>query len=140
MAAPARAAAGVRVALAGLTALAVPMGIGRFAFTPIVPMMQVDAGLSLATAVWLASANYLGTLVGALAAMTVTMPLQPAWSASIMIAALASAFAVGQIAGPVVVRLAIGTDRAFSVALVLACAELVASAGALMWRRDSPRP
>ena len=57
-----------------------------------------------------------------------------------MIAALASAFAIGQIAGPVVVRLAIGTDRAFSPALLLACAVLLASAGALMWRRDAPRP
>lgn len=55
-------------ALAGMAALAVPMGIGRFAFTPILPMMQVDAGLSIAAGGWLASANYLGTLVGALAA------------------------------------------------------------------------
>ncbi|HEX5768992.1 MAG TPA: YbfB/YjiJ family MFS transporter, partial [Burkholderiales bacterium] len=34
------------VAAAGLIALAVAMGIGRFAFTPLLPMMQVDAGLS----------------------------------------------------------------------------------------------
>ena len=56
----------MRIALAGLAALAVAMGIGRFAFTPILPMMQQDTGLSVAAGGWLASANYLGYLVGAL--------------------------------------------------------------------------
>ena len=50
------------VAVAGLLALAVGMGIGRFAFTPILPMMQEDAGLSIAMGGWLASANYIGYL------------------------------------------------------------------------------
>ena len=63
--APARRSAPA-VALAGLIALAVGMGIGRFAFTPILPMMQEDAGLSIATGGWLASANYFGYLAGAL--------------------------------------------------------------------------
>jgi len=36
------------IALAGLAALAVAMGIGRFAFTPLLPMMQHDRGLTLA--------------------------------------------------------------------------------------------
>jgi predicted MFS family arabinose efflux permease len=63
--APARRSAPA-VALAGLIALAVGVGIGRFAFTPILPMMQEDAGLSIATGGWLASANYLGYLAGAL--------------------------------------------------------------------------
>src|SRR5882672_935307 len=58
------------VALAGLAALAVAMGIVRFAFTPILPMMQADAGLSLAQGGWLASANYAGYLAGALWAAT----------------------------------------------------------------------
>ena len=56
----------MEIALAGLAALAVAMGIGRFAFTPILPMMQQDAGLSVAGGGWLASANYLGYLAGAL--------------------------------------------------------------------------
>ena len=56
----------MRIALAGLAALAVAMGIGRFAFTPILPMMLEDAGLSVAAGGWLAAANYLGYLVGAL--------------------------------------------------------------------------
>src|SRR3989442_9655112 len=60
-----------------MTALAIPMGVGRFAFTPILPMMQADAGLSIADGAWLASANYLGTLVGAIAATVVPMRLPP---------------------------------------------------------------
>lgn len=54
------------VALAGMVSLAVAMGIGRFAFTPLLPMMMADGVLDLPTASWLASANYLGYLVGAL--------------------------------------------------------------------------
>jgi predicted MFS family arabinose efflux permease len=42
------------------------MGIGRFAFTPLLPMMLADGLVDLAAAGWLASANYLGYLVGAL--------------------------------------------------------------------------
>lgn len=42
------------------------MGIGRFAFTPLLPMMQADAGISIAQGGWLASANYAGYLAGAL--------------------------------------------------------------------------
>src|SRR5882672_8613428 len=57
------------VAFIGLAALAVAMGIGRFAFTPILPMMREDAGLSVAAGGWLASANYLGYLIGALSAI-----------------------------------------------------------------------
>nr|WP_255592741.1 YbfB/YjiJ family MFS transporter [Bordetella sp. BOR01] len=53
----------------GLLALAVAMGIGRFAFTPLWPLMAQDAGLSLAQGGWLASANYAGYLLGALAAV-----------------------------------------------------------------------
>ncbi|MBO1114699.1 YbfB/YjiJ family MFS transporter [Bordetella petrii] len=53
----------------GLAALAVAMGIGRFAFTPLWPLMAQDAGLSLAQGGWLASANYAGYLLGALAAV-----------------------------------------------------------------------
>ena len=49
--------------------LAVAIGIGRFAFTPILPMMQKDASLSLAAAGWLASANYVGYFIGALSAI-----------------------------------------------------------------------
>src|SRR2546430_1919186 len=57
------------IALAGLVALAVAMGIGRFAFTPLLPMMQDDAGVSVTVGGWLASVNYLGYFIGALSTM-----------------------------------------------------------------------
>lgn len=54
------------IALAGLVSLAVAMGIGRFAFTPLLPMMLHDGVVDLPGASWLASANYLGYMLGAL--------------------------------------------------------------------------
>ena len=57
------------IALAGMASLGVAMGIGRFAFTPILPMMLADGVLDLPAARWRASANYLGYLVGALLCM-----------------------------------------------------------------------
>lgn len=57
----------VLVAWAGLVALAVALGIGRFAFTPVLPMMLHDRTGTLAEGGWLASANYFGYLIGALA-------------------------------------------------------------------------
>ena len=56
----------LRVALAGMAALAVAMGIGRFAFTPLLPMMLHDGVVDIATGSWLATANYAGYLAGAL--------------------------------------------------------------------------
>ncbi len=55
-----------QVVLAGMLTIAVVMGIGRFAFTPILPSMRDEFGLSAAALGALASANYLGYMVGAL--------------------------------------------------------------------------
>ena len=54
------------IALSGTLSLAVAMGIGRFAFTPLMPMMLHDGLLDLNSASWLASANYFGYLLGAI--------------------------------------------------------------------------
>ncbi len=64
------------IAAAALLALAVAMGIGRFAFTPMLPLMMRDGLLDAALAAELAAANYLGYLAGAISAA----PLQ-AWLA-----------------------------------------------------------
>jgi MFS family permease len=49
-------------------ALAVAMGIGRFAFTPLLPLMVRDGALAPSAGAWLAASNYLGYLAGALTA------------------------------------------------------------------------
>ncbi len=49
----------------GLASLAAAMGIGRFAFTPIFPLMQEALGTKLVEGAWLATANYVGYLLGA---------------------------------------------------------------------------
>lgn len=56
------------VCLAGALALAVAMGIGRFAFTPLLPLMQREGMLGEAGGAALAASNYLGYLLGALSA------------------------------------------------------------------------
>jgi hypothetical protein len=56
------------VVAGGIIALAVAMGIGRFAFTPLMPLMLRDGTLSAAAGAEWAAANYGGYLVGALTA------------------------------------------------------------------------
>ncbi len=52
----------------GVVALAVAMGIGRFAFTPLLPLMLRDGTLDAASGATWAAANYGGYLAGALTA------------------------------------------------------------------------
>src|SRR5215470_8663154 len=56
-------------------ALAVAMGVGRFAFTPLLPLMVRDGSLAQDAGAWLAASNYLGYLAGALLASRVAVTL-----------------------------------------------------------------
>jgi predicted MFS family arabinose efflux permease len=105
-------------AFAGLIALVVAMGIGRFAFTPILPMMQEDTGLSVAAGGWLAASNYAGYLVGAIAATNYRL--------SRLVAVLAGLSIIG------VVTLAMGITDNFIVWNVLRFLAGVASAWVLV--------
>ncbi|MBI5716783.1 MAG: YbfB/YjiJ family MFS transporter [Burkholderiales bacterium] len=52
----------------GIVALAVAMGIGRFAFTPLLPLMLRDGSITPGAGAEWAAANYAGYLAGALTA------------------------------------------------------------------------
>ena len=56
----------VATVLVGAFGLAAAMGIGRFAFTPLLPLMADQSGLTLAEGGILAAANYAGYLAGAM--------------------------------------------------------------------------
>lgn len=108
----------MHLALAGLAALAVSQGIGRFAMTPILPMMQ-EEGLSLSEGGWLAAANYLGYLVGALS--TIGLRLSPS------VAIRGALAAIG------VLTLAMGLVDGFAAWLALRALAGVASAWVLVF-------
>lgn len=112
------------LALGGLICLGAAVGIGRFVYTPILPRMTEDLGMSKATAGLLASANFAGYLGGALiAAAPVLRGSRRLW---LLAGLLGSAVTTGAMAwadsAPVfaVLRLAGGVASAF--ALVFASA------------------
>ncbi|MBC8210033.1 MAG: YbfB/YjiJ family MFS transporter [Gammaproteobacteria bacterium] len=61
-----------RVLVAGILSLVLTMGIARFAYTPLLPIMQQQAGLGLSEGGWLASINYIGYLCGAITASLIS--------------------------------------------------------------------
>ena len=60
-----------RLLLGGFLALAVGMGIGRFFYTPLLPLMQRSVGFGSDVAGLIASVNFVGYLLGALIAALV---------------------------------------------------------------------
>jgi MFS family permease len=107
------------ITLAGLTALGVALGIGRFAFTPILPMMQQDAAVSVGEGGWLASANYLGYLLGALSAVTLGVRATTAIRAGLVVIGL--------------VTLGMGLAQSFAAWIVLRALAGVGSAWVLVF-------
>ncbi len=105
------------IAFGGLIALAAAMGVGRFVYTPILPFMVDDLGLSAPAAGVIASANFLGYLAGALAASAGALPGgRRAWFlAGLGLSALTTGAMgfVGSMTAFVLLRLAGGAASAF---------------------------
>lgn len=62
-----------RAALACAVTLAIALGVGRFAFTPLLPLMLKSGALDIRHGGWLASANYAGYLLGALSCAAIRL-------------------------------------------------------------------
>ncbi|WML29049.1 YbfB/YjiJ family MFS transporter [Neobacillus sp. OS1-32] len=60
--------------IGGIFSLMIAMGIGRFAYTPILPLMQEALTFTDSVAGYLASSNYAGYFVGAI--LTGVLPLK----------------------------------------------------------------
>lgn len=65
-----------QVLLGGICALVLTIGLARFAYTPLLPQMQAQAGLGVADGGLLAAINYAGYMSGALLAAWIE---SPAW-------------------------------------------------------------
>lgn len=74
----------LRITLSGMLALALAMGIGRFAFTPLLPLMLADKLIDIGQGGWLASANFLGYLMGAVSATWLRLPPRAALRAALL--------------------------------------------------------
>jgi predicted MFS family arabinose efflux permease len=86
----------VLLLFAGALSLAAAMGIGRFAFTPLLPLMLDEGLLDVAQGGWAAAANYVGYFVGALTAARI--PLRT--GALAVMALLATAASTAAMAWP----------------------------------------
>lgn len=124
----------IPVALGGLIAMAVGIGIGRFVYTPILPAMLASLGLSKSAAGLIASANFIGYLAGALGATRARLPGgRRTWLLGALLASAATTAAMGlttAVAGFILLRFVGGVASAL--ALILASAlvlDALAAAG-----------
>lgn len=114
-------------ALGGMIALAVAIGIGRFVYTPILPVMVAGLGLSKFGAGLIASANFAGYLAGALLASSASLPgSRRFWLLSGMAASAATTVAMGCVdAMPAFLALRFAGGAASALVLVFGTALLL---------------
>ncbi|MDO6680682.1 YbfB/YjiJ family MFS transporter [Oceanobacter sp. 5_MG-2023] len=92
-----------RVVFAGVCALILSVGLARFAYTPMLPVMQQEAGMSPLIGGWLATFIYIGYTTGTLMAMLIKDPLRRYRLYRLcLILALASTLAMGFVTNAIV--------------------------------------
>ena len=62
----------LKVLGAGVISLVLMLGVARFSYTPLLPLMQQQAGLGVAEGGWLTAINYMGYLSGAVIASLIS--------------------------------------------------------------------
>lgn len=149
-----------RLGFGALAGLAAAMGLGRFVYTPILPLMQEQTGVSSSSTAVVATVNYLGYFLGALApaiwpklarsallfrfslvalvaseiAMVVAVDV-PWWSVVRLLAGLASAIVFVYCAGAVAGTAAAGTAFAgVGVGIAVSGVIVVALGEVVAWR------
>ena len=99
----------------GTAGLAVAMGLGRFFYTPILPLMIASLGWTGQSSAWIATSNYAGYFVGSLAASRGWVPVSKKLykSALVLTAVLLGAVAFsGSLWWQVVIRFLAGISSA----------------------------
>jgi predicted MFS family arabinose efflux permease len=110
-------------AAAGLISLSIAIGIGRFVYTPILPVMAKALGLSRFVTGLLASANFAGYLAGALFAAGRLPGARHAWLVGALAASAITTGAMGfTTALPMLLALRFAGGVASALGLVLASA------------------
>ncbi|MBL8482374.1 MAG: YbfB/YjiJ family MFS transporter [Rhodocyclaceae bacterium] len=61
----------LQVIAAGICALVLTVGVARFSYTPLLPVMRAQTWLTEVAGGWLATCNYMGYMAGAIAAASV---------------------------------------------------------------------
>ena len=116
----------VRLSIAGAATLLVGMGIGRFSYTPLIPALIEDGGLSAAEAGSVAAFNLAGFLTGALAAPWLRRRMEEAtllraclWiTLACLVASIAPAGAVWLVFWRGVAGIAMGVMMVYALAVV----------------------
>jgi predicted MFS family arabinose efflux permease len=106
----------------GAAALAAAMGIGRFVYTPILPLMTSQAGLSPAGAGGLATANYVGYLAGALAGVASPRLIRTTTTWRLALVAIVASLALMPLTHNVIGWLVIRTVAGFASAVLFVIA------------------
>lgn len=121
-----RESSAVIVALAGALLMAAAMGIGRFSYTPLLPMLRETLGWSVTQAGDVAAANFVGYMLGALSAsLCVLRANRRVWLIMAMLSSVATTGGgtlVEPYLGWAAIRFASGVASAFC--LVLCTAEV----------------